>query len=222
MFCLKYDSTCVSLNLPFCLACGNCQPKLDPLAMKRKSKKCKERHKSFRRKCQQYWSLSWTKGKDATEGNILKHNLVRSYLRIKRDVEIYYFMCYNKRILSNDGNLAADDNTNVVLLDTLSDSSEPEPWQLQPKRKHCMILDKDESLTKPPLIINQNENPTSALHKLVNYLYPRASKEKSILFILLNMLCKESRKQKRRLLMEELEKYHEEHSSNKVSINDSC
>ena len=67
---VRYDSTCVSLQLPHSLACSNCQPKLDPLSFNRKSNIKKERHKSKRRKCQQCWDSSWTVSKDATQGNV--------------------------------------------------------------------------------------------------------------------------------------------------------
>ena len=33
---IKHDSTCISLGLPFSLACSNCGPTLDPLSMNRK------------------------------------------------------------------------------------------------------------------------------------------------------------------------------------------
>lgn len=33
---IKYDSTCISLNLPLSLACDRCKPKLDILSHKRK------------------------------------------------------------------------------------------------------------------------------------------------------------------------------------------
>ena len=94
---IKFDSTCVTLDIPFSLACGNCKTKLDPTINKRKSKFVKERNKCKRRRCQQYWDSSWTKGKDATEGYILQHNLVRSYLQIESAVKIDYFKAYDSK-----------------------------------------------------------------------------------------------------------------------------
>ena len=35
---IKYNSTCITLKIPFSLACGNCLPQLDPLENKQKSK----------------------------------------------------------------------------------------------------------------------------------------------------------------------------------------
>ena len=38
---IKHDSTCISLGLPFSLACSNCGPTLDPLSMNRKGRQKK-------------------------------------------------------------------------------------------------------------------------------------------------------------------------------------
>lgn len=99
---IKHDSTCISLGLPFSLACSNCGPTLDPLSMNRKVRQKKERHKSERRRCQQYWDTSWTQGKDATEGNTLKYRLTRSYLQIDSDVIIDYYEFYKNRKRKQD------------------------------------------------------------------------------------------------------------------------
>ena len=99
---IKYDSTCISLELPYSLACSNCGPALDPLTITRKRSHKKERHKSERRRCQQYWSSSWTEGKDATEGNVLKYQLTRRYLQIDSDITNDYYEAYNaKKINTN-------------------------------------------------------------------------------------------------------------------------
>ena len=39
---IKYDSTCISLGLPYSLACSNCGPLLDPLSMNRKGRQKKD------------------------------------------------------------------------------------------------------------------------------------------------------------------------------------
>ena len=57
----------------------------------------KERNKCERRRCQQYWDSSWTIGKDATEGNVIQHNLVRGYLQIENAVTIDYFKPYDRK-----------------------------------------------------------------------------------------------------------------------------
>ena len=36
---IKYNSTCVTLNMPFSLACENCQPELDPHSNMRQKQK---------------------------------------------------------------------------------------------------------------------------------------------------------------------------------------
>ena len=57
----------------------------------------KERNKCERRRCQRYWDSSWTIGKDATEGNVMQHNLVRSYLQIESVVTIDYLKPYDRK-----------------------------------------------------------------------------------------------------------------------------
>ena len=57
---IKLDSTCITLGLLLSLAYCNFAPKPDPLTKKRKSKFVKERHKSKRRRCKQYYNSSWT------------------------------------------------------------------------------------------------------------------------------------------------------------------
>ena len=94
---IKFDSTCVTLCLPYSLGCGNCKTKLDPTIKNRKSKFVKERNKCERRRCQRYWDSSWTIGKDATEGNVMQHNLVRSYLQIESAVTIDYLKPYDRK-----------------------------------------------------------------------------------------------------------------------------
>ena len=94
---IKFDSTCVTLGLPYSLGCGSCKTKLDPCIKTRKSKFMKERNKCERRRCQHYWDSSWTIGKDATEGNVLQHKLVRGYLQIENAVTIDYFKPYDRK-----------------------------------------------------------------------------------------------------------------------------
>ena len=55
---IKYDDTCITLQLPSQMACGICKPKLDPMTPTRRSNK-KQRHLSDRRRCQQYWLPKW-------------------------------------------------------------------------------------------------------------------------------------------------------------------
>ena len=81
---MKLESTCITQGLPLSLNFCNFAPKIDPLTKKRQSKFVKERHKSKRRRCQQYWHSSWTIWKHVTEENVLNRHLVRSYLQIEK------------------------------------------------------------------------------------------------------------------------------------------
>ena len=92
---IQYESTCVSLSFPHHLTCSNCESTLD-LLIRTYGSKNRERHKYDWRKCQQYWDSSWTCGNHATQGNIKKQQLVRSYLQVKREVVIDYINCYRQ------------------------------------------------------------------------------------------------------------------------------
>ena len=92
---IQYKSICVSLSLPHHLACSNCESTLD-LRIRKRGSKNKERHKCDRRKCQQYWDPSWTCGNHTTQCNIKKHQLVRNYLQVEREVVIDYISCYGQ------------------------------------------------------------------------------------------------------------------------------
>lgn len=94
---IKSDSTCCTLSIPHNLACELCKPKLCPLSFNRTPKKAKERLKDKRNRCSQYWSSHWTKGRLATEGNVLKHRLTRSYLQIENEIEINYYCNYRQK-----------------------------------------------------------------------------------------------------------------------------
>lgn len=102
---IKYDSTCVTLNLPLCLACDNCKPKLDVLSNKRKIKnKKKERNKSERRRCLQYWLSKWSIGPLATSAHVLTYRLVRKYLQIEPDLLIQFDCAYDNENKNNNIN----------------------------------------------------------------------------------------------------------------------
>ena len=51
---IKYNLTCITLELPFSIRCGECNQRLNPLENTRKKRKT-ERQKTERRRCQQYW-----------------------------------------------------------------------------------------------------------------------------------------------------------------------
>ena len=95
------------MSLPLDLACEICKPKICPLSFNRTPKKAKERLKYQRNRCSQYWSSYWTRGHIATEGNIIQHRKVRSYLRIENDITIDYYCYYTKK--SDFNNLDKED-----------------------------------------------------------------------------------------------------------------
>ena len=93
---VKYNSTCITLQIPLDLACGECKKQLNPLENTRKKRKC-ERQKSERRRCEQYWCSKYGLNMSSTEGHALMHRKVRRWLRIDQDIVIHL----NMRILKN-------------------------------------------------------------------------------------------------------------------------
>ena len=89
-----HDSTCLNIEpggLPLSLACKTCAPKLDPLTKKSSRRKVKERHKHPSNRCKQYWLSRWGQDSKTSERDkLIKHNTVRCYLKIPRDVLIEY------------------------------------------------------------------------------------------------------------------------------------
>ena len=96
---IKYNSTCITLELPFSIACGECNQRLNPLENTRKKRKT-ERQKLERRRCQQYWCSKYVLGANSTEGNAVMHRKVRSYLRIEQDIVLNLDCPYSKNTSS--------------------------------------------------------------------------------------------------------------------------
>ena len=197
---IKHDSTCISLGLPFSLACSNCGPTLDPLSMNRKVRQKKERHKSERRRCQQYWDTSWTQGKDATEGNTLKYRLTRSYLQIDSDVIIDYYEAYKNRKRKQD-----------VYNPTENESQSNDPIACPPPvegiNTSVSLGDTDESESisepskqRPPLLLLEGMDKLAALEEFISYFFPRSSGKHDTLTIVLQVLTNRSKERTRALL----------------------
>jgi len=92
------DSTCLTLNIPFHLACGNCQPKIDMLTFEREPKK-KERDCSVGISCQQYWLLKWAFD---NVGYVKAHRVTRNYLGIEQEVDFEFVSMKNKKKKTNN------------------------------------------------------------------------------------------------------------------------
>ena len=86
---IRYDSTCIKLNLPESFACSECKNQLSVVQNTRKKRKT-NRQKCDRRQCQQYWCSKYGIGYNSTEGHAIMHRNVRSYLRIEQEVEIKF------------------------------------------------------------------------------------------------------------------------------------
>ena len=84
---IKHDSTCVTLKIPYTLACLICKSKLCLLTNSRAPRK-KFRLIHRQNRCDQYWDEKWTLGTNASSFNIKKHNDIRTYLRIETVVNL--------------------------------------------------------------------------------------------------------------------------------------
>ena len=74
-------STCITLNIPYSIACRNCKTQLDPLQNTRKKRKT-ERQKSDDRQCERYWLTQYASKSNSTEGCVIMHCTVRQYLQM--------------------------------------------------------------------------------------------------------------------------------------------
>ena len=92
---VKYNSTCITLQIPLDLACGECKKQLNPLENTRKKRKS-ERQKSERRRCEQYWCSEYGLNMSSTEEHALMHRQVRQWLRIEQDILIHFENVHSK------------------------------------------------------------------------------------------------------------------------------
>ena len=84
------------LDLPSHLACGDCKRELDPTENKRKKTITKQRLKSTRRRCQQFWDNKWMSG---NRGHVLMHERTREFL--EKEFKEYVTMVENKELNIN-------------------------------------------------------------------------------------------------------------------------
>ena len=82
----------------FCILwCVSYENQKSPLSFNQIPKKARKIIKDKRNRCSQYWISHWTRGPRASEGNVIKHRQVRSYLRIENEVKINYYLYYSKK-----------------------------------------------------------------------------------------------------------------------------
>ena len=125
---IKYDSTCISLNVPVTMSCDICRPKLEAnngLQKKSSAKPKRFRDYSSRRKCRQLW-LSKYGEKHRHSSTIHLHIRIRNYFNIKQNIVIDYtdYFCSpqkKQRIEATEANCyptlqkrkAAEDNNHL-------------------------------------------------------------------------------------------------------------
>ena len=89
---VKYDSTCISLNIPFVMSCDICQPKMEAICgMSKKSSRGRKRFRDIceRWKCQQLWLSKHAEDKQH-KSTVQKHFRVQNYLNIAQEVVLDY------------------------------------------------------------------------------------------------------------------------------------
>ena len=89
---VKFDSTCISLGLPFSMACSVCLPKMDIHTKNGRAQQKNHRNTSRQNRCRQMWFTKWRDSLTLIEGQAQKHNEIRTYLKIEkvRDLGISY------------------------------------------------------------------------------------------------------------------------------------
>ena len=112
---IKYNSTCITLDLPFSLCCDSCSSTLEAQRglLKKSSHKLKRfRDLSERRRCQQPWSSEHNNPYKPTT-TIQKFVRVRNYLKIDSEIEITnsYFNDTRKKSKPQNRNKTSDCNT---------------------------------------------------------------------------------------------------------------
>ena len=83
---VRYNSTCITLQIPISLACLTCEPKLCIHTKKGRQQKASERLKAERNRCEQLWLTKWVSNKNSATSKIVRHNQVRAYLGIQSNV----------------------------------------------------------------------------------------------------------------------------------------
>ena len=177
-------STCITLNIPYSMACRDCKPQLDPLQNTRKKRKT-ERQKSDDRQCERYWLTKYASKSNSTEGHVIMHRTVRQYLRIDQDVIINFesrYMNNNDTVLNNYDKIDMTITANKVNDNVQEEISPPQ-----------VIGDNSSAATaccrssQVPFAVNKHEG-LDQLQKLMLELYPRKSKTKTLFTLLLDTI----------------------------------
>ena len=110
---LNYDSTCISLELPYDIACEVCKPKSNFSLLKKSSRPSQKRLKylHYTNRCKQYWDSHWVKPSNVTNGILLNHVQSRRYLGVAPDVAIEYYCVYDKTDKGHKDTLGLIDTT---------------------------------------------------------------------------------------------------------------
>ena len=105
---IKYDSTCVTLNMPLEFACDNCKSKIESkIGISKKSSNVSKRLRHFKHdrwRCQQLWQSKYG-DKTQTTATVRKHIWTQNYLNIKQDVKIDYTSHQYKNIKKKETDL---------------------------------------------------------------------------------------------------------------------
>ena len=83
---VRYNSTCITLQIPLSLACLTCEPKLCIHTKKGRQQKALERLKDDRNKCDQLWLTKVATNQRCPTSKLMRHNQIRTYLGIESDV----------------------------------------------------------------------------------------------------------------------------------------
>ena len=93
---IKYDSTCITLDLPLDFCCEVCKRKKDIFTKKSSKPEKKQKYLHSTNQCKQLWDSSWAEKTHVTNGTLVQHNRVRNYLGIEAGVRLDFKCAYNK------------------------------------------------------------------------------------------------------------------------------
>lgn len=128
---VRYDSTCITLDLPRKLYCEVCLNENDPLKNKRKKRKTDNiRHRNYRYFCKQFWDTKWIVGTRSTDSTVQLHYNIRNFLKAKQDLNLNVLpygyklrIRESESIISNQPSLDATNNSSHAVASSTSSSS---------------------------------------------------------------------------------------------------
>ena len=159
---IKYDSTCMSLNIPLVMSCDICKPKIEAMCgMSKKSSREPKRFRdlSDRWKCQQLWLSRHAEDK-RSKTTVQKHFRVRNYLNIAQEVVL------------DCESLAESKHNSINVVNNLSTATE----KMQARKRASKMLT---TKCNSDLPLKRKKKRRKKLHLINRYPHQRDSRHKT-------------------------------------------